>query len=142
MINKRTYYTGHLYRGASYETDDSCGNCDGARCDSCKKVTTYEVCHTIIDENNDLVTETIYSSNSEEDAKKFHENLYKIEFNGTIARDKFIKYAETKNIEIIKMISKSWYIMCIVYLTKENLEDILNNINTMYSVISINKILY
>ena len=33
-----SYMSGHLYRGSLFETDDSCGNCDGARCDSCKEV--------------------------------------------------------------------------------------------------------
>ena len=32
------YYSGHCHRGSAIETDDSCGNCDGARCESCKKV--------------------------------------------------------------------------------------------------------
>lgn len=36
---ERKHYTGHLYRNSPYETDDSCGNCDGARCDYCKLVT-------------------------------------------------------------------------------------------------------
>ena len=31
-------YTGHLYYGSPYETCDRCGNCDGARCDTCHKV--------------------------------------------------------------------------------------------------------
>ena len=31
--------SGHLYRGSAIETDTSCGNCDGARCDYCKVVT-------------------------------------------------------------------------------------------------------
>lgn len=30
--------TGHMHRGSAYESDDSCGNCDGANCDSCKVV--------------------------------------------------------------------------------------------------------
>lgn len=33
--------TGHMYYMSPYETYDSCGNCDGARCDRCK--TLYEV---------------------------------------------------------------------------------------------------
>ena len=32
--------SGHLYRGSDIETDTTCGNCDGARCDSCEVVTT------------------------------------------------------------------------------------------------------
>ena len=33
--------TGHLWRGSAMETYDSCGNCDGGRCDSCRDL--YEV---------------------------------------------------------------------------------------------------
>ena len=28
--------TGHLYYNSIYETSDSCGNCDGAKCGNCK----------------------------------------------------------------------------------------------------------
>ena len=27
--------TGHMHYGSPFETDSDCGNCDGARCDSC-----------------------------------------------------------------------------------------------------------
>ena len=30
--------SGHVYRNSPFETDDSCGNCDGARCDSCREI--------------------------------------------------------------------------------------------------------
>ena len=32
------YYSGHCHRGSAFESDDTCGNCDGANCDWCKKV--------------------------------------------------------------------------------------------------------
>lgn len=35
---KEVHLSGHMYRNSPYETDDSCGNCDGARCDYCKKI--------------------------------------------------------------------------------------------------------
>ena len=38
MMMERKRYTGHLYRNSPYESDDSCGNCDGARCDICKEI--------------------------------------------------------------------------------------------------------
>lgn len=38
MMMERKRYTGHLYRNSPYESDDSCGNCDGARCDTCKEI--------------------------------------------------------------------------------------------------------
>lgn len=34
MILKK--YTGHMYRNSPYETDSDCGNCDGARCETCQ----------------------------------------------------------------------------------------------------------
>lgn len=36
--------TGHMYRGSPHETSNSCGNCDGARCDGCKLVWVAELC--------------------------------------------------------------------------------------------------
>lgn len=37
-------YTGHMHYGSPYETASDCGNCDGARCDSCTKIKTpYEL---------------------------------------------------------------------------------------------------
>lgn len=33
-----TYFSGHLYAHSAMETSDSCGNCDGSRCDTCKKM--------------------------------------------------------------------------------------------------------
>lgn len=36
------HYSGHMHSGSPYETDDSCGNCDGARCETCRKVYQIE----------------------------------------------------------------------------------------------------
>lgn len=38
MMMERKRYSGHLYRNSPYESDDSCDNCDGARCDICKEI--------------------------------------------------------------------------------------------------------
>ena len=38
MYPQSFYYSGHCHRGSAIETDDSCGNCDGARCDTCRKI--------------------------------------------------------------------------------------------------------
>lgn len=38
MMMERKSYSAHMYRNSPYESDDSCGNCDGARCDSCKEI--------------------------------------------------------------------------------------------------------
>lgn len=35
---ERVEYTGHCYYKSPYESCDSCGNCDGARCDVCKEI--------------------------------------------------------------------------------------------------------
>ena len=37
-IFKTVELTGHMYKLSPYETSSSCGNCDGANCDHCKKV--------------------------------------------------------------------------------------------------------
>ena len=40
FVGTSYYMSGHMYRGTSmeaFETIDSCGNCDGARCDYCEK---------------------------------------------------------------------------------------------------------
>ena len=57
------YMSGHMYRGTSmeaFETIDSCGNCDGARCDTCERreipagwelsVETDKLCKALIDD--------------------------------------------------------------------------------------------
>lgn len=44
-VELSTHMSGHLYRGSAMETDSDCGNCDGGRCDSCKRywqVSTFE----------------------------------------------------------------------------------------------------
>jgi len=33
--SSRGYYSQHLHRNSPYESSDSCGNCNGANCDSC-----------------------------------------------------------------------------------------------------------
>lgn len=37
MVNIYRVLTGHTHAGSPYETSDSCGNCDGARCNRCKE---------------------------------------------------------------------------------------------------------
>lgn len=47
--------TGHLYYMSPYECYDSCGTCDGGKCDSCK--TRWEVTgwdQEILDGSNDV----------------------------------------------------------------------------------------
>ena len=139
MIKKETYYTGHLYRGSSYETYDSCGNCNGANCHNCKKVTSYRVVVKCI-EDGYIEAETLYSSNDKDDVIDVNDHLYKIEINGTIYKDKLLKYAKEKKINIFKeLITDSWYYMCIAYLTEENLNHIIKEIE---GIINISKIIY
>lgn len=38
-----SHMSGHLCRGSAIETDSSCGNCDGGRCESCTEI--FEVVH-------------------------------------------------------------------------------------------------
>jgi hypothetical protein len=38
------YLSGHMYRGSAIETDSSCGNCDGGKCEGC--VPVWEVADT------------------------------------------------------------------------------------------------
>lgn len=35
---ERKHYSHHIHRNSPIETDDSCGNCDGANCDKCKLI--------------------------------------------------------------------------------------------------------
>lgn len=42
-VKMESYLSGHLYAHSSMETSDSCGNCDGGRCDSCEKTFTVTV---------------------------------------------------------------------------------------------------
>ncbi len=32
------HMSGHMYRNSPFETDNSCGNCDGARCELCHEI--------------------------------------------------------------------------------------------------------
>lgn len=60
-------YSGHMYFNSPYETDDSCGNCDGAKCEYCKtrwRVTDYSEGITVIPEG-----ERIF--NTKEEAEEF-----------------------------------------------------------------------
>lgn len=56
------YYSGHCYRNSPFETSDSCANCDGARCEYCRKIevaATYEFCSYSDVVYNDLVKQGI-----------------------------------------------------------------------------------
>ena len=56
--------TSHMYRNSPYESCDSCGNCDGARCESCKKQ------YIVKDLNTD---NTYYIGYNEEEAQRIYE---------------------------------------------------------------------
>lgn len=74
--------TGHMHYMSPYETYDSCGNCDGARCDRCK--TIYEVQDFDFDlhrlYNTKELAESIMTKceqvNTKEEAKKIMESPY------------------------------------------------------------------
>lgn len=44
-------YTGHVHYGSPYETCSDCGNCDGAKCDVCKKVVSSELLYQYSEED-------------------------------------------------------------------------------------------
>ncbi len=50
----RSFRTGHLCLGSAIETDDSCGNCDGGRCDSCREIFEVYECGEPIDKVNEF----------------------------------------------------------------------------------------
>lgn len=58
-------FTGHMYRNSPYESDSDCGNCNGARCDTC----TERFRSTKID------GEIFRNKQEAEDAEKEYENL-------------------------------------------------------------------
>ena len=39
MTGERKHLTGHMYYNSPFETDDFCGNCNGANCERCREVT-------------------------------------------------------------------------------------------------------
>ena len=77
----RTEFTGHMYRNSPYETSDSCGNCDGARCDTCSK--RYIVVNTNTDE-------LLYSGYNVKEAEKIRDE-YKLDYT-EIIEDIFLCY--------------------------------------------------
>ena len=38
VSGERVHYTHHMYYNSPYETDYDCGNCDGGRCDGCRRI--------------------------------------------------------------------------------------------------------
>ena len=72
--------SGHMYKGSAYETANSCGNCDGARCENCEKVynlynkVTYEDIPINIDDENTYILKQLV------DTRDLHYGYYMIEF--------------------------------------------------------------
>lgn len=60
------YYSGHIYRNSPYESDDNCGTCDGARCDTCRERWRVEGWNS---ENEKDVT--LRRFNSKEEAQEY-----------------------------------------------------------------------
>lgn len=52
-----SFMTRHLYRGSAMETDDSCGNCDGGRCEDCVEMWAVKECH--LEQGEDYDTEKL-----------------------------------------------------------------------------------
>lgn len=84
-IYTRTEFTGHMYRNSPYETCDSCGNCDGARCETCRKR------YTVINTNTD---EVFYSGYDVKEAEKIR-SKHKLNYT-EIMEDIFLCYPVTQ----------------------------------------------
>ena len=56
-IHKTSFLSGHMYRNSPNESSDSCGNCDGANCDTCRRY--YKV-------YDELSQNTLYYGDSED----------------------------------------------------------------------------
>lgn len=59
------YYSRHLYRHSSIETDNDCGNCDGANCEHCELIENPEhyECSIKSDKLVDIIKEKIIEIN-------------------------------------------------------------------------------
>ena len=70
-FGERKHKSHHMYRNSPYESDDSCGNCNGANCHCCKDVIepeTYKFCmysdkiyELLIEKGLDKETESYYA---------------------------------------------------------------------------------
>lgn len=61
------YMSGHMYRGTAmeaFETIDSCGNCDGARCETCEEKTISA--HWEVSVNTDELYEALVATGLED----------------------------------------------------------------------------
>lgn len=70
-----SFMTQHIYRGSAMETADSCGNCDGGRCEDCVELWAVSECHLERGEDCDTeVRDRIWIFDAIEDAEaKFNE---------------------------------------------------------------------
>jgi len=99
-VDTDTCLTGHMHRNSPYEMADSCGTCNGANCDYCKKIVTTEVHFSVsvnilegwllsLDIPHDVVSELVYSDTNrrsykgyrllwpdEDDLKEVYPQLY------------------------------------------------------------------
>ena len=72
--------SGHMYRNSAYETDNSCGNCDGARCDGCHKI--YSLYNRVTDREIPLYVDDkqIYTLRELTDKDDYHYGYYQLDF--------------------------------------------------------------
>lgn len=93
-ISRSKHLSGHCHRNSPFETDDSCGNCDGARCETCSTIVepphlefgcTVDILEPIVyesireqypdlseEEVKDLTSEFVYSDVNRYSYKGFH----------------------------------------------------------------------
>ncbi len=66
-------FTGHLHRNSIYESDDNCGTCDGARCDTCKTRIIVDAFVYELEGKRRHIEKNIYTGFSREEADKAKE---------------------------------------------------------------------
>ena len=140
MIKSNSYLTGHMYRGSAYETDNSCGNCNGANCHDCIKEISYGVYYTYNDANDDIIQEKIYSSYNKHECEYVNDNIYRIDVNGSVhIQRELIPLIESNNNNknnVLLVDEKSSMIVALIY----DIKILTDNIPSY--IISILKVIY
>lgn len=108
------HYSGHMYRGSPYETSNSCGNCDGARCEVCRKIVTPA--HLGFSVSTDILHQWLLEKNIPEDiasglaygdsySYKGYYLVWPTEDRLKQKNNDFYNYVTTKDEEVMKVIA-------------------------------------
>lgn len=131
MIEKETYLTGHMYRGSAYESDSGCGNCNGANCDYCRRITSYDILISIpSDYNGEVIIENVklYNADNKEEAEYIQNNIYCFECSyGEYSNDLVIKndyYSLLK----IRNYCDNRYAKFFIYIKEDSLKESIDEI--------------